>query len=100
LKYFGHIMHANQSMEKQITLGCMTGSRRRRRLRTRWWDSIKEITGLTLQQLKEATRNYAGWKKVPMSLPEIDHDLMEQDDDDDEAVMSRLFNINFLPEKV
>ena len=35
-----------------------------------------------------------------MSLPEIDHDLMEQDDDDDEAVMSRLFNINFLPEKV
>ena len=40
LTYFGHIMRADNSLEKVIMQGSMEGKRGRGRPRTRWWDNI------------------------------------------------------------
>jgi hypothetical protein len=53
LCYFGHVMRAKGSPERDIMLGQVAGYRRQGRPRTCWIDIIKEATGLCLETLKE-----------------------------------------------
>jgi exonuclease III len=62
LSYFGHVMRAERSLEKKIMLGKIGGSRRRGRQRMRWVDGVKEATGMSLQQLRDATAKRSTWR--------------------------------------
>uniref|UniRef100_A0A803TEG4 Reverse transcriptase domain-containing protein n=1 Tax=Anolis carolinensis TaxID=28377 RepID=A0A803TEG4_ANOCA len=61
LKYFGHIMRRQESLEKIMMLGKMEGKRKRGRPRARWMDGILEVTGLTLKELGAATADRELW---------------------------------------
>jgi hypothetical protein len=50
-------MRAKRSLEWDIMLGQVEGHRRQGKPRMRWLDSIKEATGLRLEDLKEAIQN-------------------------------------------
>ena len=68
LRYFGHVMRTKGSLERDIVLGQVEGYRRQGRPRLRWIDSIKEITGLRLETLKETVKDkkkmaHAGGRK-------------------------------------
>jgi exonuclease III len=67
LTYFGHVMRSN-GLEKDIMTGMGEGKRERGRPRTRWLDEIKERTGLSLQELKEAVRDRVGWRGKVMDV--------------------------------
>uniref|UniRef100_A0A803TRD7 Reverse transcriptase domain-containing protein n=1 Tax=Anolis carolinensis TaxID=28377 RepID=A0A803TRD7_ANOCA len=62
MKYFGHIMRRQESLEKIVMLGKMEGKRKRGRPRARWMDGIREMTGLTLKELGEATADRDLWR--------------------------------------
>jgi hypothetical protein len=62
LVFFGHVMRADDSMEKSIMLGKIEGSRRRGRPRARWLDTICEATGKRLAELRSMTRQRIHWK--------------------------------------
>jgi hypothetical protein len=57
LRYFGHIMKAKGSLERDIMLGQVAGYRRQSRPWMRWIHSIKEATGLRLETLKETVKD-------------------------------------------
>jgi hypothetical protein len=61
LRYFGHVMRAEGSLEQDIMLGQIAGYRRQRKPRMQWLDSIKEATGLGLDALKEAVQDRKKW---------------------------------------
>ena len=68
LRYFGHVMRAERSLERDIMLGQVAGQRKQGKSRMRWLDSIKEATGLRLEDLREAVQDrkkmaYAGGRK-------------------------------------
>jgi len=67
LNYFGHIMRSN-SLEKDMIVAMGNGQRKRGRPRTRWLDGIEEDTGMSLQELTEATRNRTGWREMVMMV--------------------------------
>ena len=48
MQYFGHVMRANQSLEKDILLGITAGARKKEKPRVRWMDDIKSVTGLSV----------------------------------------------------
>ena len=52
LRYFGHVMRAEGSLERDIMLAQVAGYRRQGKPRMRWLDNIKEATGLRLDALK------------------------------------------------
>jgi hypothetical protein len=54
LRYFGHVMRANGTLEQDIMIGQVDGSRRQGKPRLRWIDSIKENTGFGLEKLKDS----------------------------------------------
>jgi len=49
LRYFGHVMRTNGTLEWDIMIGQVDGCRRQGRPRLRWMDSIKENTGFGLE---------------------------------------------------
>uniref|UniRef100_A0A803TRD1 Reverse transcriptase domain-containing protein n=1 Tax=Anolis carolinensis TaxID=28377 RepID=A0A803TRD1_ANOCA len=51
MKYFGHIMRRQESLEKTMMLGKMEGKRKRGQPRARWMDGILEVSGSTLKEL-------------------------------------------------
>uniref|UniRef100_A0A803SNW1 ribonuclease H n=1 Tax=Anolis carolinensis TaxID=28377 RepID=A0A803SNW1_ANOCA len=61
MKYFGHIMRRQESLEKIMMLGKTEGKRKRGRPRARWMDGIREVTGLTLKELGAATADRKLW---------------------------------------
>ena len=65
LRYFGHVMRSN-GLEKDIMMGMGDGSRRIGRPRSRWADEVLNLTNMTLQQLKEQTRDRATWRRITM----------------------------------
>ena len=67
LKYFGHVMRS-EGLEKSVMMGMGDGARGRGRPRTRWLDEIKECTGLSLQELKEAAQDRDGWRGKVMGV--------------------------------
>ena len=68
LNYFGHIMRADDSLEKSIMVGMGDGSRKRGRPRARWMDGVKQATGLTLDGLRGATRSRKDWRMKVMVI--------------------------------
>jgi hypothetical protein len=61
LRYFGHVMRAKRSLERDIMLGQVEGQRKQVKPRMRWLDSIKEATGLRLEDLREAVKDRKKW---------------------------------------
>uniref|UniRef100_A0A803TXW0 ribonuclease H n=1 Tax=Anolis carolinensis TaxID=28377 RepID=A0A803TXW0_ANOCA len=62
LKYFGHIMRRQESLEKIMMLGKMEGKRKRGRPRVRWMDGILEVTGSSLKELGTVTTDRELWR--------------------------------------
>ncbi|KAA3669964.1 uncharacterized protein DEA37_0012425 [Paragonimus westermani] len=62
LKYFGHIMRKEDSLEKSVMLGKVEGSRKRGRQKTKWIDIIFEVMEKKLQQLKEMVEDRKNWR--------------------------------------
>jgi hypothetical protein len=61
LCYFGHVMRAKGSLQRDIMLGQVAGYRRQGKPQMRWLDSIKEATGLRLEALKETVQDRKKW---------------------------------------
>ena len=59
--YFGYIMRRKDSLEKTM-LGRVKDSRKRGRPNTRWTDSLKEATGLNLEELSRGTDDRTFWR--------------------------------------
>jgi len=59
LAYFGHVVRG-ENLEEAVMLGMGGGSRSRGRPRRRWRDDVVDVTGLSLQHLKEAARDRNG----------------------------------------
>jgi hypothetical protein len=57
LRYFGHVMEAKRSLERDIMLGQDEGHRKQGKPRMRWLDTIKKATGLRLENLREAVQD-------------------------------------------
>jgi hypothetical protein len=57
LRYFGHVMRTEGTLEQDIMLGKVEGHRRQGRPWLHWIDSIKEATGLSLEVLKESVKD-------------------------------------------
>jgi len=64
LRYFGHVMRAKRSLERDIMLGQVAGHREQGKPRMRWLDSIKETTGLRLEDLTEAVQDRKKWRTL------------------------------------
>jgi hypothetical protein len=64
LRYFGQVMRAKRSLERDIMLGKVEGHRKQGKSRIRWLDSIKEATGLRLEDLKEAVQDRKNWRTL------------------------------------
>jgi hypothetical protein len=64
LSYFGHVSRAKRSLERDIMLGQVEGHRRQEKPRTRWLDSIKEATGLRMEDLREAVQDRKKWRTL------------------------------------
>jgi hypothetical protein len=57
LKYFGHIMRNDNSLEKAIMLGKIQGKRKVGRQQMRWIGEVELSTQMNLVELSKATRN-------------------------------------------
>jgi hypothetical protein len=64
LRYFGHVMRAKRSLERDIMLGHVEGHRKQGKPLMRWLDSIKEATGLRLEDLREAVQGRKKWRTL------------------------------------
>jgi len=64
LRYFGYVMRAKRSLERDIMLGQVEGHRKQGKPRMRWLDSIKEATGLRLEDLREAVQDKRKWRTL------------------------------------
>jgi len=63
LTYFGHVVQSD-GLEKTYTFRVGTGGIGKWQDRRRWMDEVVVITGLRLQQLKEAARDKVRWEDV------------------------------------
>lgn len=61
LAYFGHVLRG-QGLEASVMLGMGGGSRGRGRPKKRWLDEVKDVTGRSIADLKEAARDRVGWR--------------------------------------
>jgi len=64
LRYFGHVMRAKRSLERDIMLGKVEGHRKQGKPRMRWLDSIKEATGLRLEDLIVVVQDRKKWRTL------------------------------------
>jgi hypothetical protein len=69
LNYFAHVgLMRSNSLEKDMIVAMGDGQRKRGRHRSRRLDGITEDTGLSLQELKEATRDRTEWRRMVMMV--------------------------------
>uniref|UniRef100_A0A670I4Q4 ribonuclease H n=1 Tax=Podarcis muralis TaxID=64176 RepID=A0A670I4Q4_PODMU len=64
LQYFGHLRRREDSLEKTLMLGKKEGTRRRGRQRTRWLDSVFEVTSMSLTKLREVVEDRGAWRAL------------------------------------
>ena len=62
--YFSRVMRTKESLERDIMLGQVEGYKRQGRPRLCWIDSIKEITSLRLETLKETVKDRQKWRML------------------------------------
>jgi hypothetical protein len=56
--------HESKSLERDIMLGKVAGHRKQGKPRMRWLDSIKDATGLRLDDLREAVQDRKKWRTL------------------------------------
>ena len=76
LKFFGHIIRADNSLEKGIMEGKTEGKRKRGRHRQRWMNDIKNYTKMPLSQLWFPVQDRGTGGTWLKRSPEVDGDLM------------------------
>ena len=57
LRYFGHLMQRNDSLEKTLMLGKTEGGRRRRRQSMRWLDGITDSMHMSLSKPRDIVKD-------------------------------------------
>jgi hypothetical protein len=61
MQYFGYVMRAHQSLEKDIMLGRTAGTRNKGKSHMRWMDDIKSATGLSVNDLNQLVEDRKTW---------------------------------------
>ena len=64
LNHYTTLALTPHSLEKTLMLGKMEGTRRRRRQRTRWLDSVLEAISMSLAKLREAVKDRRAWRAL------------------------------------
>ena len=57
MRYFGHVMRAHQSLEKNIMLRVTAGVRKKGKPRMRRMDDIKSVTGFSVNELNQLVKD-------------------------------------------
>ena len=60
LQWYGHVSHLS-GLAKTILQGTAKGERRQGRQRKRWYDNIREWTGLEIGKSQRAAENREKW---------------------------------------
>ena len=68
LRYAGHVMRANGSLEKDIMTGMMEGRRRKGRPRKGYWEVIKDLCGKSLEEVRAAAGDRRGWRSAVIDV--------------------------------
>ena len=74
LRYFGHLMGRDDSLEKTLMLGKIEGGRRRGRQRMRWLDGITDPVDMSLSRLQETVKDRGDWPAGGHGVTRIGHD--------------------------
>ena len=64
MQYFGYLMRAHQSLDKDIMLGITAGARKKGNPRMRWMDDIKSVIGLSLYNLNQLVKDSKKWQTL------------------------------------
>ena len=68
LRYTGHIMRADGSVEKDIVTGQMDGTKRRGRPALSYWDKIKERSEMRPGEIPDVARDGSRWRSTVINV--------------------------------